>query len=137
MKNRLFAALAIAALASTSAHAVNAKYAQQLERSGCTQATEAQGCDITKTKAENARAGFGSVADDSGSDRGSYNSSGRAPKAAIRACNKFADQGYDGAIVSQNAMKPGWWEIILRFEQYRYVCNVSSRGQVESFNKID
>lgn len=66
-----------------------------------------------------------------------YNSSGRAPSAAIRACNQFADQGYDGTIVSQNAMKPGWWEIVLRFEEYRYVCNVSSGGQVESFNKID
>jgi hypothetical protein len=66
-----------------------------------------------------------------------YDSSGRAPSAAIRACNKFADQGYDGTIVSQNAMKPGWWEVVLRFEQYRYACNVSSRGQVESFNKIN
>jgi hypothetical protein len=66
-----------------------------------------------------------------------YDSSGRAPSAAIRACNKFADQGYDGTIVSQNPMKPGWWEVVLRFEQYRYACNVSSRGQVESFNKIN
>lgn len=66
-----------------------------------------------------------------------YDSSGRAPSAALRACNQFADQGYDGTIVSQNAMKPGWWEIVLRFEQYRYVCNVSSGGQVESFNKIN
>jgi hypothetical protein len=66
-----------------------------------------------------------------------YDSSGRAPAAAIRACNKFADQGYDGTIVSQNAMKPGRWEVVLRFEQYRYACNVSNRGQVESFNKIN
>jgi hypothetical protein len=42
----------------TSPHAINAKYRQQLERSGCTQASEAQGCDITKTKEENAKAGF-------------------------------------------------------------------------------
>ncbi len=58
MKNKLMIALAIASLASTSAHAINAKYAQQLERSGCTQVTEAQGCDITKSQAENAKAGF-------------------------------------------------------------------------------
>ncbi|HEJ9057339.1 TPA: hypothetical protein SML50_001601 [Serratia fonticola] len=43
------------------AHAINAKFAQQLERSGCTQVTEAQGCDIHKTKAENAKAGFGTA----------------------------------------------------------------------------
>ena len=44
------------------AHAISAKYAAQLERSGCTQVTEAQGCDIHKTKAENAKAGFGTAA---------------------------------------------------------------------------
>ena len=45
-------------MASTSAFAINAKYARQLERSGCTQLSETQGCDITKSRAENARAGF-------------------------------------------------------------------------------
>jgi len=49
-------------LGMAPAHAINAKYAQQLERSGCTQVTEAQGCDIHKTKAENAKAGFGAAA---------------------------------------------------------------------------
>jgi hypothetical protein len=51
--------LMTALLAHTPAHAINAKYRQQLERSGCTQVSEAQGCDITKTKKENAKAGFG------------------------------------------------------------------------------
>lgn len=45
-------------LGTAPVHAINAKYAQQLERSGCTQVTEAQGCDIHKTKEENAKAGF-------------------------------------------------------------------------------
>ena len=47
-----------ALLASFGAHAINAQYARQLERSGCTQVSEAQGCDITKSRTENARAGF-------------------------------------------------------------------------------
>lgn len=64
MKHRRLAALVIAALASTSAQAIDAKYRKQLERSGCTQVSEAQGCDITKTRAENAKAGFGSAAAD-------------------------------------------------------------------------
>lgn len=51
-------ATVIALWAHNSAHAINATYRKQLERSGCTQVTEAQGCDITKTKAENAKAGF-------------------------------------------------------------------------------
>ena len=48
----------VALLALPSAHAINAKYAEQLEKSGCTQVSEAQGCDIKKSRAENAKAGF-------------------------------------------------------------------------------
>ena len=33
-------------------------YEQKLERSGCTQVSELSGCDINKSKAENAAAGF-------------------------------------------------------------------------------
>lgn len=58
MKNKLIIAISIAALSSTSVNAINAKYRHQLERSGCTQVSELQGCDITKTKAENTKAGF-------------------------------------------------------------------------------
>lgn len=44
-----------ATLAATPAHAINAHYRAQLERSGCTQISDGDGsCDITKTKAENA-----------------------------------------------------------------------------------
>ncbi|ALX94676.1 hypothetical protein AV650_14430 [Serratia fonticola] len=53
--------LTLTLLGIAPVYAINAKFAQQLERSGCTQVTEAQGCDIHKTKAENAKAGFGAV----------------------------------------------------------------------------
>jgi hypothetical protein len=62
MKTPSLVIACIALLAATSAHAIDAKYRHLLERSGCTQVTEAQGCDIHKTKAENAKAGFGSAA---------------------------------------------------------------------------
>lgn len=42
--------------AQTSALAIDANYAKKLERSGCTQISELQGCDINKSKAENALA---------------------------------------------------------------------------------
>jgi hypothetical protein len=119
----------IALLLPIAAHAIDQKYARKLEESGCTQASELQGCDINKSKAENARAGFGAAAATGSADH--------APAAAISGCNKFADQGYDGTIMSQSALKPGMWEIIIRFEQYRYVCNVSSSGNVSSFDKLD
>lgn len=47
--------------ASFSAQAIDKKYRQKLENSGCTQVTEMQGCDINKTRAQNAKAGFGSA----------------------------------------------------------------------------
>ncbi|MBX9912679.1 MAG: hypothetical protein K2Y25_02170 [Pseudomonadaceae bacterium] len=55
------ALFATACLLSATAQATNAKYQQQLERSGCTQVSEMEGCDISKTKAENAKAGFASA----------------------------------------------------------------------------
>jgi hypothetical protein len=58
MKNKLIIALGAVFLAQTPAYAISAKYRQQLERSGCTEVSETQGCDIKKSKAENAKAGF-------------------------------------------------------------------------------
>jgi hypothetical protein len=66
-----------------------------------------------------------------------YDSSGRAPQAAIRGCNEYAGQGRDGILVSQNALRPGNWEIVLRFGDDRYVCNVTSGGQVSEFQQIN
>lgn len=60
LKHVILVALSTAAL-STGAYATDQKYQQKLERSGCTQLSELEGCDINKTKAENAKAGFGSA----------------------------------------------------------------------------
>lgn len=79
MTARWIAWAGLALLAHGSALAINDKYARQLERSGCTQVSEAQGCDITKTRAENAKAGFGAPAD-------------AAPKAASAASTPYAGQ---------------------------------------------
>ncbi len=54
MKKIMLSALAFAVVASAPAHAINAKYREQLIRSGCTQMTEGVTCDINKTKAQNA-----------------------------------------------------------------------------------
>jgi hypothetical protein len=58
MNKLILPALAIVLLAQSPAHAINDTYRKQLEASGCTQVSELQGCDIRKTKAENAKAGF-------------------------------------------------------------------------------
>lgn len=58
MKTAILPALIILIAAQSPAYAINDKYRKQLEQSGCTQVSETQGCDIHKTKAENAKAGF-------------------------------------------------------------------------------
>jgi hypothetical protein len=58
MKTPSIVAACVALFATTSSHAIDAQYRHLLERSGCTQVTEMQGCDIHKTRKENAKAGF-------------------------------------------------------------------------------
>lgn len=50
MKKLLISAVVLATLAALPAHAISQKYREQLERSGCTQVTDGNGCDITKSK---------------------------------------------------------------------------------------
>lgn len=59
MNKILLPTLAMLLLVQSPAHAISDKYRKQLEKSGCTQMSEMQGCDIHKSKAENAKAGFG------------------------------------------------------------------------------
>ncbi len=77
-----------------AAMATNAQYQKQLERSGCTQVTELQGCDIRKSKAENAKAGFGTAPQ----------TATAGPRAASNAANPYAGQwvakGDNGATVA-------------------------------------
>lgn len=47
-------ALPLVILTASPAHAISEKYRSQLERSGCTQVTDGHGCDIHKTRAQNA-----------------------------------------------------------------------------------
>lgn len=77
----------IGLMAMTSAQAIDARYARQLERSGCTQVSELQGCDIGKTRAENARAGF--VTETSG-----------ATAAGTPYAGQWVAKGSDGATVA-------------------------------------
>ena len=46
MNRLILPALAILIATQSAAYAINDKYRQQLEQSGCTQVSEIQGCDI-------------------------------------------------------------------------------------------
>ncbi|MCU7371907.1 hypothetical protein PEC18_13830 [Paucibacter sp. O1-1] len=92
--------MAVAALALHSgAHAINAKYAQQLERSGCTQVSEAQGCDIRKSKAENAKAGFVIISNNSGAALDAAPQTA-APSAATPYAGQWVAKSDSGATVA-------------------------------------
>jgi hypothetical protein len=58
MKTPSILAAGVILLAATSAQAIDAQYRRLLERSGCTEMSEQQGCDVHKTKKQNAKAGF-------------------------------------------------------------------------------
>ena len=58
MNRIILSALVMLIGVQTPAHAINDKYRKQLEQSGCTQMSELEGCDIHKSRAENAKAGF-------------------------------------------------------------------------------
>lgn len=64
----------------------------------------------------------------------SNNSSGRPPDSAVRACNGVQDR--HGEIVSYSPLRPGSWEIILRYNDGHYVCNVGRDGRVTYFEKL-
>jgi hypothetical protein len=81
-----------ALFAHSNAFAISAKYRQQLERSGCTQISESQGCDIHKTKAENAKAGFVNEAANAAPAASAAASAPAAPKASHTAANPYAGQ---------------------------------------------
>lgn len=72
MNRIILPALVILMAAQTPAHAINDKYRKQLEQSGCTQVSETQGCDIHKSKAENAKAGFSNPAVDNSTAQTPY-----------------------------------------------------------------
>ncbi len=87
-------------LAATQVQAIDAEYRRLLERSGCTQVTETQGCDIHKTKAENAKAGFGSGAHS------------RAP--AQQVSHVQFPQGQDHATVNGTVRGHEYFDYVLR-----------------------
>lgn len=53
---KLMIALTLATVAAAPAHAISAKYREQLERSGCNEMNAGSTCDIHKTPAQNAAA---------------------------------------------------------------------------------
>lgn len=51
---------------------------------------------------------------------------------AMNACNMFM-KGEKGRFVSSTALKPGWQEVILRYNAGEYACTVNNDGRVDGF----
>lgn len=76
--------------------------------------------------------------DTSGSHDSDYRQSGdgpdAAPDAAVRGCERAGTGRSE--VLTTSALKPGYWEVILRYDDGRYVCNVDDRGNVSEFSRI-
>lgn len=59
---------------------------------------------------------------------------GEPPSALVRACNAV-DDDY-GEVLEATPLKPGAWEIILKYSKGNYVCNVEAGGKVTYFEKL-
>lgn len=59
-----------------------------------------------------------------------------APRRAVDACNDYSRRGYAGEVLSTSAQRPPYWEVILKFDNDRYVCSVTGSGQVQSFERL-
>lgn len=121
-KYRWQAALAVVGtLAAAGSWAIDSAYAKKLERSGCTQANELQGCDINKTKAENAQAGFGTAP---------AAPAGSPSEVAKGAC--LFKIGVEADIVQTSALKPGNWELIMQAKKggRKVACTVDDGGKI-------
>lgn len=66
--------------------------------------------------------------------RQSGDGAGAAPDAAVRGCEREGKGR--GEVLTTSALKPGYWEVILRYEDGRYVCTVDERGRVSEFSRI-
>ncbi len=58
---------------------------------------------------------------------------GEPPSELVRACNAV-DDDY-GQVLEASPLKPGAWEIILKYNKGVYVCNVEKGGKVTYFEK--
>lgn len=56
------------------------------------------------------------------------------PSSAVRACNAVQDRY--GTVETFTPLKPGWWELIMRYDDGKYVCNVSDGGRIDQFERL-
>lgn len=72
MKKRVLAILVVGLVSATTACAINPAQRAKYERSGCTQVSELQGCDLNKSYEWNERHGFITQGDGQQSDSGRH-----------------------------------------------------------------
>jgi hypothetical protein len=110
----------------------NVRMVQQLSKSACVEGRNRHSVWVK----DGCRAVF--QRDTSGARDDDYRRGGdgadAAPDAAVRGCER-AGRGRS-EVLTTSALKPGYWEVILRYDDGRYVCNVDDRGNVSNFSRI-
>ena len=121
-------------LAQSSAYGMNDKYRQKLERSGCTQVSEMQGCDINKTREENAKAGFGSTAEKPHGDQAGHHHGhwvAKSDSGATVATIKV--EKHDKVLVNDKPVKAKRISGVLHFQQGMITYTLNDKNKGESF----
>jgi hypothetical protein len=134
MRKTILVLLGTILLAQSNAHAINDKYRQKLERSGCTQVSEMQGCDINKTKEENAKAGFGAApaAHQDNKDEHHHGQWIAKSNSGDKVATIKVDK-HDNVLVNDKAVKAKRTNGVLHFKQGWITYTLNDKNKGDSF----
>jgi hypothetical protein len=65
---------------------------------------------------------------------GSSGGSGKPSQRLVKACN--AERNLSGEVVNYEPLTQGAWEIVLKYNDGEYVCDVQPDGRVTYFEKL-
>ncbi|CNB63187.1 hypothetical protein [Yersinia intermedia] len=131
IQKRIVLCLSLASFLSTPVWAINKEYRQKLEQSGCTQVSEAQGCDINKTKAENTRAGFVNNDNSKASTASPYTGQWQAMSDSGTTVANISIDAYDKVTINGKSIKAKKLDGGLQFKQGKIIYTIQGDRRLE------
>jgi hypothetical protein len=131
IQKRIVLCLSLASFLSTPVWAINKEYRHKLEQSGCTQVSEAQGCDIDKTKAENTRAGFVNSGSSQASTASPYTGQWQAISDSGATVANISIDAYDKVTIEGKSIKAKKLDGGLQFKQGKIIYTIQGDRRLE------
>jgi len=128
---RIVLCLSLASFLSTPAWAINKEYRHKLEQSGCTQVSEAQGCDINKTKAENISAGFVNNDSSMASTASPYTGQWQAMSDSGATVATISIDAHDKVTINGKSIKAKKLDGGLQFKQGKIIYTIQGDRRLE------